>query len=320
VLLTTDLLSEGVNLQAAAVVVHLDLPWTPARLEQRVGRVARLGSPYPCVHVYVFAPPAASETLLHVERRLRAKLDAAGRAVGIAGSIVPHISASMEAEGDSAHRPGPPEILATVRSIVAGWRAGSGRQLPTADETLCAAATAPVRGFLAACLEGSRPVLVASMGAAPSEAPAILAAAARSAAAAAIATEARSCDDVIGAIRRWWSERCAIDDVGLSSIAGAASRHRVLRRIAAISRRSPMHTRPVMLALGERARRAATAPLGAGAEWVLDQLADAALPDAQWLRAVAAFGDTHATRPRTTQLDRSIEIRALILFEEQRNG
>ncbi|HEX9083205.1 MAG TPA: helicase-related protein, partial [Gemmatimonadaceae bacterium] len=39
-LLTTDLLSEGVNLQDAAVVVHLDIPWTLARMEQRVGRVA----------------------------------------------------------------------------------------------------------------------------------------------------------------------------------------------------------------------------------------------------------------------------------------
>src|SRR5688572_17256933 len=39
VLLATDLLSEGVNLQDANVVVHLDVPWTAARMEQRVGRV-----------------------------------------------------------------------------------------------------------------------------------------------------------------------------------------------------------------------------------------------------------------------------------------
>src|SRR5206468_886510 len=36
-LLATDLLSEGLNLQEASVVVHLDLPWNPARLDQRVG-------------------------------------------------------------------------------------------------------------------------------------------------------------------------------------------------------------------------------------------------------------------------------------------
>jgi len=43
-LVTTDLLSEGVNLQSASVVVHLDLSWNPARLEQRVGRLRRLGA------------------------------------------------------------------------------------------------------------------------------------------------------------------------------------------------------------------------------------------------------------------------------------
>src|SRR5258705_7590041 len=42
-LIATDLLSEGVNLQDASVVVHLDLPWNPARLAQRVGRVRRPG-------------------------------------------------------------------------------------------------------------------------------------------------------------------------------------------------------------------------------------------------------------------------------------
>src|SRR6185312_16097211 len=43
-LIATDVLSEGLDLQRASVVVHLDLPWNPARLEQRVGRVRRLGA------------------------------------------------------------------------------------------------------------------------------------------------------------------------------------------------------------------------------------------------------------------------------------
>ena len=55
-LLTTDLLSEGVNLQDAEVVVHLDIPWTVARMEQRVGRVARMGSPHARVYVHVVRP------------------------------------------------------------------------------------------------------------------------------------------------------------------------------------------------------------------------------------------------------------------------
>ena len=71
-LITTDLLSEGLNLQRASVVVHLDLPWNPARLDQRVGRVLRFGSTHERVHVYALAPPASADRLLQLERRLRA--------------------------------------------------------------------------------------------------------------------------------------------------------------------------------------------------------------------------------------------------------
>ena len=49
-LIATDLLSEGLNLQNASVVVHLDLPWTAARLTQRVGRVWRMTSPHARIH------------------------------------------------------------------------------------------------------------------------------------------------------------------------------------------------------------------------------------------------------------------------------
>ncbi|MGH7689279.1 MAG: helicase-related protein, partial [Gemmatimonadaceae bacterium] len=82
-LITTDLLSEGVNLQEANVVVHADLPWSPARAEQRVGRVRRLTSPHDRVFVYAFRPPASADHLLHLERRLRHKIALAARAVGI---------------------------------------------------------------------------------------------------------------------------------------------------------------------------------------------------------------------------------------------
>src|SRR6185436_7235888 len=44
ILIATDLASEGLNLQDADAVVHYDLPWTPLRLAQRIGRAARLGS------------------------------------------------------------------------------------------------------------------------------------------------------------------------------------------------------------------------------------------------------------------------------------
>jgi len=82
VLLTTDLLSEGVNLHNAQVVVHLDLPWTAARLEQRVGRLSRIGSPYECVHVFGFAPPEPLEQAQRAVARLRVKWRAGRRRFG----------------------------------------------------------------------------------------------------------------------------------------------------------------------------------------------------------------------------------------------
>jgi superfamily II DNA or RNA helicase len=80
-LLTTDVLSEGVNLQNASVLVHLDLPWTPARLEQRVGRLSRAGSPHREVSVYGFAPPNAVVRMERSVARLRVKYAAASRLV-----------------------------------------------------------------------------------------------------------------------------------------------------------------------------------------------------------------------------------------------
>jgi hypothetical protein len=73
ILITTDLLSEGVNLQDAARVIHYDLPWSPARLAQRVGRIDRLGSPHAFIETVTFLPPGPLATALRLEERLAAK-------------------------------------------------------------------------------------------------------------------------------------------------------------------------------------------------------------------------------------------------------
>jgi len=75
-LIATDLLSEGLNLQDAERVVHYDVPWSPARLAQRVGRIDRLGSLHEGVATVTFLPPEPLATALDVERRLAAKVSA----------------------------------------------------------------------------------------------------------------------------------------------------------------------------------------------------------------------------------------------------
>jgi superfamily II DNA or RNA helicase len=76
VLIATDLLSEGLNLQDAERVVHYDLPWSPARLAQRVGRIDRLGSAHGSIRTVTFLPPPPLARALAMEERLARKVGA----------------------------------------------------------------------------------------------------------------------------------------------------------------------------------------------------------------------------------------------------
>lgn len=73
VLLATDLASEGLDLHDADAIVHFDLPWTPLRLLQRTGRVARLGSRHEVVHVWWFLPAATLERRMQLGSRIDRK-------------------------------------------------------------------------------------------------------------------------------------------------------------------------------------------------------------------------------------------------------
>jgi predicted TIM-barrel fold metal-dependent hydrolase len=75
-LIATDLLSEGLNLQDAERVVHYDVPWSPARFAQRVGRIDRLGSPHAGIATVTFLPPEPLAAALAFEARLAAKVRA----------------------------------------------------------------------------------------------------------------------------------------------------------------------------------------------------------------------------------------------------
>lgn len=103
-LLTTDLLAEGVNLQDAGVVVHLDLPWTDALRAQRVGRCARLGSPFADIHVYRLAPSKYVAQALRVERRVLDK----------ARLMRQHIAGTRP-------RPSKPEAESALQDALASW-------------------------------------------------------------------------------------------------------------------------------------------------------------------------------------------------------
>lgn len=56
ILVTTDVLAEGVNLHRSNVVINYDIPWNPTKMMQRVGRVQRVGSKFKEVYIYNFFP------------------------------------------------------------------------------------------------------------------------------------------------------------------------------------------------------------------------------------------------------------------------
>lgn len=85
ILVTTDVLAEGVNLQQAGRIINYDLPWNPMRIVQRHGRVDRIGSPHPKVDFGLFFPAQKLDELLGLEETIRRKVAQAEAAVGSVG-------------------------------------------------------------------------------------------------------------------------------------------------------------------------------------------------------------------------------------------
>ncbi|HEY1349240.1 MAG TPA: helicase-related protein [Ktedonobacteraceae bacterium] len=82
VLIATDVLSEGQNLQDAAIVVNYDLPWAIIRLIQRAGRVDRIGQQADTIHCYSFLPADGIERLIRLRERVQARLQQNAEVVG----------------------------------------------------------------------------------------------------------------------------------------------------------------------------------------------------------------------------------------------
>jgi hypothetical protein len=89
ILVTTDVLAEGTNLQQCRNVINYDLPWNPMRLVQRHGRVDRIGSLHRDVYVRCFFPDRRLEELLDLEARIRRKIAQAAASIGVESEVIP---------------------------------------------------------------------------------------------------------------------------------------------------------------------------------------------------------------------------------------
>jgi SNF2 family DNA or RNA helicase len=82
VLIATDVLSEGQNLQDGCIVVNYDLPWAIIRLIQRAGRVDRIGQTAENILCYSFLPAEGVNRLIHLRERVRQRLKENAEVVG----------------------------------------------------------------------------------------------------------------------------------------------------------------------------------------------------------------------------------------------
>ena len=87
-LIATDVLSEGQNLQDAQYLINYDLHWNPVRMIQRAGRIDRLFSPHETVYIYNVMPEQGLEELLQLVDSLRRKLETIEDAVALDASVL----------------------------------------------------------------------------------------------------------------------------------------------------------------------------------------------------------------------------------------
>lgn len=308
-LLTTDLLSEGMNLQDASVVVHLDLPWTAARMEQRVGRSRRIGAVHRRTAVYALAPPASAAAMTGIERRLRGKLSEAVRAIGAAGAILPAWPAEPHsAENVVSKR----EALFSL--LAEWWRDRLPDEAREAAGIMAGIAASGRDGFLALATIQGQPILFGAFDGEPvTDDPDALLPLVTSANGPDGRADGRAMERAADLARDWLARRhAALASGAVRSIAGS-SRRVAMQRVARITARLPLHRRAALLPLAARARQAITTRFGVGAERVLGELAGASMSDEAWLQAVSAFGEALPRGPRAGE-GASSELVALLVI------
>ena len=76
ILISTEVLSEGVNLHRANVVINYDIPWNPTRMMQRVGRINRVDTPFDVIHTFNFFPTVQSNDQIKLREAAEGKINA----------------------------------------------------------------------------------------------------------------------------------------------------------------------------------------------------------------------------------------------------
>ena len=97
VLVSTEVAAEGVDLQFCKVLVNYDLPWNPTRIEQRIGRIDRLGQKAKIIHIWnlYFEETIDARILNRLLSRLRVFEEALGEAEAVVGDHVRRLESAL---------------------------------------------------------------------------------------------------------------------------------------------------------------------------------------------------------------------------------
>jgi superfamily II DNA or RNA helicase len=322
-LLTTDLLSEGVNLQDAEVVVHLDIPWTLARMEQRVGRVARMGSRHARVHVHVLHPPRSAAAGLGNEMIVQRKWTIARSSVGTSApnplpeSIraedvlsTPNCSPFVNASMSDTLAESIPVKTERLRSILRKWMKCDDVD---GDDLAVATVGSTQSGFVATVFWDGRPQLLVGLEHEVSTDLDDQIAACLRASSDEIPTDVADSERAIRELKSW----CARERASAAAGIGASStvrRRQITSRIDLAIQSAPPHLRSSRSFIAARARRVATTQQCAAVEFELDSLLHSDLPADEWLDAVAALESRRSEPRQPNHATGSVRIQALLLM------
>nr|WP_230967089.1 SNF2-related protein [Nostoc commune] len=94
ILLCTESASEGLNLQNCGVLINYDMPWNPMRVEQRIGRIDRIGQRYSTVRIHNFYYDGTVEAKVY--KKLRDRINAFASVVGNLQPILAQVPTFIE--------------------------------------------------------------------------------------------------------------------------------------------------------------------------------------------------------------------------------
>jgi len=337
-LLTTDLLSEGVNLQDAQVVVHLDLPWTPARMEQRVGRVARMGSRHKHVDVHLLRPPRSAKAVLGSDMIVRRKWSVARTAVGTstpnplpeqADSVTQQADSvtqrgdSSEIDGGASESESPAVKTERLRSILRSWliresvvpseSPGNQSTDDRDDAVIVATVRSPHSGFVASVSLNAEPRLIVCIAGEVSADLDDQIAVCSTSSTDEVPTDPAAAERAAKAILTWCAQQSASAAAGVGA-SSAVRRKEITKRIDSAIQRVPPHLRSARSDIAARARRVATTQQCAAIEMELASLLNSDLPADEWLNAIATLESASTSPSQIGAPTQRPKIQALLLL------